>query len=67
MMASALLSNGIDYLAKVSNGLGDWLETNDYSSIKELQGLTSQFKSKDSGAFERSEYLRAITTFRSIV
>ncbi|MCC7450563.1 MAG: dihydroorotate dehydrogenase-like protein [Anaerolineae bacterium] len=67
MMASVLIKEGIDYLYVLDRGLREWLDQNDYGSVASLQGLVSQFNSKDPGAFERSEYVQAILSLRSVV
>ncbi len=66
MMASVLLNEGIDRLRSLEQSLQAWLDENNYASIAELQGLVSQFNSKDPSAFERTEYLRAITSFKPV-
>ena len=62
MLASVLLEEGIDHLRTLKSGLREWLDQNDYGSVSELQGIISQFRSKDTSAFERAEYIRAITS-----
>ncbi len=64
MLASVLLEKGIDYLSSLEQHLCEWLEQNDYTAIRELQGIVSQFNSKDPGVFERAEYLRALTSYK---
>ena len=67
MITSALLQEGIEYLRVLENNLIDWLDQNDHSSVAALQGIVSQFHSKDVSAFERTEYVQAITSYKSIV
>jgi dihydroorotate dehydrogenase (fumarate) len=62
MLASALIKNGIDHLRVVDQDLRDWLKRNDYDSVQRLQGILRQFHSTDSSKFERSEYVRTITS-----
>ncbi len=62
MLASALLKEGIEHIRKVEADLRLWLEQNYYESVVSTQGILKQFHSKDAGAFERSEYVRAITS-----
>jgi dihydroorotate dehydrogenase (fumarate) len=62
MLASTLLENGIEHLRTLEQGLRSWLDENDYSSVAELQGIISQFHSNDPSAFERTAYIRAITS-----
>ena len=61
MVNSALLKDGIDRLASMTEELRAWLEENDYTSIASLQGILPQFHSKDAASFERTQYVRAIT------
>ncbi len=64
MMASVLLKQGIDHLRTLEQDLVAWLDQNNYTALAELRGLISRFNSKDPGAFERAEYMRAITSFK---
>jgi dihydroorotate dehydrogenase (fumarate) len=66
MLASVLLIEGINYLQTMGHNLRDWLDKNDYTSIVELQGIASQFNSRDPSLFERVEYLRAISSFKAL-
>jgi dihydroorotate dehydrogenase (fumarate) len=60
MLASVLLIKGIDYLRVIEQDLRQWLDQNDYTSMAGLQGIMRQFHSKDTSAFERTQYVRAI-------
>ena len=62
MLASSLLKEGIEHLRTVEEDLRIWLDQNYYDSVAGLQGILRQFHSKDAGAFERKEYVRAITS-----
>jgi dihydroorotate dehydrogenase (fumarate) len=64
MMASALLKNGIDYLRTVQSELVEWLETREYESVMPMRGSVSQLNTDDPSAFERAQYMRALTTYR---
>ena len=63
MMASALLSHGIEHLRTVEHEIRTWLEIYGYDSISQLRGRMSQMNCKDPGAFERAQYLRALATY----
>lgn len=63
MMASALLRHGIEHLKVVEGELRAWLEENEYESIKQLRGSMSQINTQNPSAFERSQYMRALTTY----
>lgn len=64
MMTSALLKNGIEYLRLVKDGMTEWLEANEYESVEQMCGSLSQINSPDPAAFERVQYMRALTTYR---
>ena len=63
MMASALLKNGIDHLRTVQNELVEWLDTREYESVMQMRGSVSQINTDDPSAFERAQYMRALTTY----
>ena len=63
MMASALLSRGIDYMRIVDHDIRSWLEVNEYDSIAQLRGSMSQKNCPNPSAFERAQYMRALTTY----
>jgi dihydroorotate dehydrogenase (fumarate) len=61
MLASVLLKEGVDYLRTLERDLRAWMARNDYDSSDSLRGVLRQFHSRDTGAFERSEYIRAVS------
>lgn len=66
MMASALLRNGVDHLRLVEQGVQQWMEAHEYESVRQMQGSMSQMKSGDAAAFERAQYMKALTTYRPV-
>ncbi len=62
MMASALLKNGVEHFQTVEAGIGRWMEEHEYESIRQMQGSMSQQRSGHAGAFERAQYLKAISS-----
>ncbi len=66
MMASALLRLGIDYMKTVEQEMRDWMEEQEYESVQQLRGSLSQKKSANPGAFERAQYMRAISSYQYI-
>lgn len=64
MLCSALLKHGIDHLRTVEQGLRQWLAEREYESVRQLQGSMSQIHCPDPSAFERAQYMRAITTYK---
>ena len=65
MMCSVLLRNGIEYIGKVETEMCEWLEEHDYGSVQQLQGSMSQKYCSDPAAFERSQYMRAVLSYKS--
>jgi dihydroorotate dehydrogenase (fumarate) len=63
MMASALLRDGPQKLSEVQHGLEAWLEQNDYASVAQARGSLSQASVPDPSAFERSNYMKALTSY----
>lgn len=64
MMASALLKKGIDHLRVVEAELRRWMEMREIESVALMRGSVSQLHAEDPAAFERTQYMRALTTYR---
>jgi dihydroorotate dehydrogenase (fumarate) len=64
MLCSALIRHGIPQIALIERDLVAWLEEHDYESVKQLQGSMSQKNCPDPAAFERAQYMRAISAYR---
>ena len=63
MMASALLRQGPQALTTVQQGLEGWLEENGYESVAQARGSLSQRSVSDPSAFERSNYMKTLTSY----
>ncbi len=63
MMASALLRHGPERLTLVRDGLESWLEENGYVSAAQARGSLSQESVADPSAFERSNYMKTLTSY----
>jgi len=63
MMASALLKNGIDHISVVEKQIRQWMEEREYESVVQMRGSVSQINAEDPAAFERTQYMRALTTY----
>ena len=63
MTTAALLRNGPLYLRDMVAELEAWLEENEYSSVRQLQGSMSQINAPYPAAFERQNYMKALTTY----
>src|SRR5690606_27062104 len=63
MMASVLLQRGIEHLREIETDLRRWLEEHEYESVAQLKGSMSQINSDNPSAFERAQYMRAISSY----
>ena len=63
MMTSALLKNGIGHLSVVERQLKLWMEEHEYESVAQMRGSVSKMHAADPTAFERAQYMRALTTY----
>lgn len=63
MLASALLARGPSHLRSVLTGMVNWLEEREYDSVEQTKGSLSQVSSGDPAAFERVNYMKALTNF----
>lgn len=63
MVASVLYKRGIESIAGILNGLEAWLEEKEYASVGQARGSMSQDNCPDPAAFERGNYMKALTSF----
>ncbi len=64
MLCSALLARGIAHLKTVEREMCEWMEAHEYDSVEQLNGCMSQQNCPDPSAFERAQYMRAVSTAR---
>jgi dihydroorotate dehydrogenase (fumarate) len=64
MVCSALLKHGIFHIQNMENHLVEWMEQNEYQSVGEMIGAMSQQKTTEPGAFERAQYMKALTYYK---
>ena len=62
-MASALLVHGPEHVGVVRAGLEAWMSEQGYATVDEMRGALSQRTAPDPEAFERSNYLKALTGY----
>jgi dihydroorotate dehydrogenase (fumarate) len=62
MLCSVLLRNGIQQISVIEKELAELMEKHEYESVGQLKGSLSQKKCADPTAFERAQYMRAITS-----
>jgi dihydroorotate dehydrogenase (fumarate) len=63
MMTSALLTNGVKHIGEVLGGIQTWMESFEYESVKQMRGSMSQRAVAEPSAFERANYMKALTSF----
>lgn len=63
MMTSAVLKYGIPHIKTVLQKLDQWLDEHEYESIEIMQGSMSQKSVAEPSAFERANYMHALTRY----
>jgi dihydroorotate dehydrogenase (fumarate) len=63
MLCSALIRHGVRQLSVVERDLIAWMEEHEYTSITQLKGSLSQKNCAEPSAFERAQYMKAISQF----
>lgn len=64
MMCSALFKNGIYHISQVEKEIIEWMTEKEYESVQQIQGSMSQQNVADPSAFERAQYMKALTNYR---
>jgi dihydroorotate dehydrogenase (fumarate) len=65
MLCSVLLRRGIRHIRVIEREMREWMEEHGYESVEQLKGRMSQKNCPDPSAFERAQYMRALTTYRA--
>ena len=63
MLCSVLIRHGIRQIAEIEKDLAEWMTEHEYESVEQLKGSLSQKNCEDPSAFERAQYMRAISSF----
>ena len=63
LVASALLRRGPGVVRELLVGIEAWMAEREYESLRQLQGSLSQASCPDPAAFERGNYMRALTSY----
>jgi len=61
MLCSTLYRNGIHYVKEIEEGVVRWMQEHEYESVHQMQGSMSQLRCSDPSAFERAQYMRAVS------
>jgi dihydroorotate dehydrogenase (fumarate) len=62
-MVSALLARGPHYLKEVRQGMAQWLEEHEYSSLRQMQGSMSLLRCDNPKAYERANYIKILQSW----
>ena len=62
-LASALLLQGPDLIARLDAELVEWLDLHNYQSVTELVGCMNLNRCPDPSAFERAQYMRILSSW----
>jgi len=63
MLCSALIRHGLRQIGVIERDLVAWMEEHEYDSVAQLKGSLSQRNCPEPSAFERAQYMRAISQF----
>ena len=63
MICSALIRHGPRQIGVVERDLLAWMEEHEYQSVAQLKGSLSQKNCADPSAFERAQYMKAISQY----
>ena len=63
MLCSALIRHGVRQIGVIERDLVAWMEEHEYTSVTQLKGSLSQKNCAEPSAFERAQYMKAISQF----
>ncbi len=64
MLCSALLQHGPGAIAEILKNLDHWMLEHEYVSVQQMRGSMSQKSVADPSAFERANYMKALTQYK---
>ena len=62
MLCSVLIRHGIEQIGVIEREMIEWMDEHEYASVQQLRGSLSQKNCSDPSAFERAQYMRAISS-----
>jgi len=63
MLCSTIIRHGIPQIAIIERDLETWMTEHEYESVSQLKGSLSQEKCAEPAAFERAQYMKALTGY----
>ncbi|HEX7175973.1 MAG TPA: dihydroorotate dehydrogenase-like protein [Pyrinomonadaceae bacterium] len=64
MMASELLQNGVGRVPVILGQMSEWMERNEYESVRQMIGSMSRTNVADPAAFERANYMKMLASYQ---
>jgi dihydroorotate dehydrogenase (fumarate) len=64
MTASAVLHSGPETVRTITDSLRRWLDEHEYESVDQLRGSVAAHSAADPSGYERSQYLRVLSSWR---
>ena len=61
-IATVLIQKGAGYISTMLSEMKQWMEEKEYESVHQMKGSMSQKSCDNPSAFERANYMKAITT-----
>ncbi len=65
MLCSTVIRHGFPQIAAIESDLKNWLEEHDYESVTQIKGSLSQKNCAEPAAFERAQYMKALTGYKN--
>ena len=63
MLCSTLIRHGVRQISVIEREMVNWLQEHEYESIEQLKSSMSQKNCPDTAAYERAQYMRAISSY----
>jgi dihydroorotate dehydrogenase (fumarate) len=63
MLASELIEKGPERVTQLLDEMKAWFEAFEYESVRQMRGSMSQQAVAEPAAFERGNYMKALTSF----
>lgn len=63
MLCSTIIRHGTPQIGMMERDMVDWMEEHEYESISQMKGSLSQKNCAEPAAFERAQYMKALTGF----
>ena len=64
-LCSVLYKQSLDQIRVIEREMIHWMEEHEYDSLQQMQGCLSQKNCPDPSAFERAQYMRALSIYKT--